>query len=164
MQDTCGTFIGRLEVTATLLDLLNQKTGESTAGEEQTVWQQCWFRTMFGNQLELDEADRMAVQQAARSAKGTGKGISSRHWSNQHIHFNGGNPFPLDLDILSVEQVAFCWDEYCDKFNKTTEKVGDYAASTYIGRPAVSSAQAKSAPLPGTKGSGKRAAPTTPTR
>ena len=168
VQDTCGTFIGRLEVTATLLDLLNQKTGESTAGEEQTVWQQCWFRTMFGNQLELDEADRMAVQQAARSAKGTGKGISggkgSRHWTNQHIHFNGGNPFPLDLDILSVEQVAFCWDEYCDKFNKTTEKVGDYAASTYIGRPAVSSAQAKSAPLPGTKGSGKRAAPTTPTR
>ena len=168
VQDSCGTFTGRLEVTATLLDLLNQKTGESSAGEEQTVWQQCWFRTMFGNQLELDEADRMAVQQAVRSAKGTGKGIAggkgSRHWTNQHIHFHGGNPFPLDLEILSVEQVAFCWDEYCDKFNKTAEKVGDYAASTYIGRPAVTSAQAKSAPLAGAKGSGKRAAPTTPTR
>jgi hypothetical protein len=95
--------------------LLNSFARDSTG--EQTVWQQCWAKTMFGNQLELDDADRMA--EAARdTAKGKGLrgGKGARHWTHQHIWFNALNPFPLELDITVVDEIAFCWDEYCDKF------------------------------------------------
>lgn len=106
---------GRLEVVPDLLTLLNSFARDSTG--EQTVWQQCWAKTMFGNQLELDDADRMA--EAARdTAKGKGLrgGKGARHWTHQHIWFNALNPFPLELDITVVDEIAFCWDEYCDKF------------------------------------------------
>lgn len=160
---TDGTLQGRLEVTPSLLELMNTKSTRGDA-EDQTIWQFCWSSVMYGNQIELDDADRLAVEKSKHVAgKGIPSGKGRRHWTHQHIWFNGLNPFPLDLDIVCVEEIAYCWDEYCDKFGKASEKLGDYAQSTYKGRPPAV-ATSKAASLVAAKGGGKRTAPATPER
>ena len=62
---------------------------------------------MFGSQLEMDNADRLATQQqSAPAGKGLSGGKGARHWTHQHISFNGFNQFALDLDIVCVEEMA----------------------------------------------------------
>ena len=71
-----------------------------------------------------------------------------------------------------VEAVAFVWDEYAEKVGADSQKVGDYTAATFQGKPAARSsasdmdldhmedfdhtAQPKS-PAPVLKGQGKGA-------
>ena len=53
------------------------------------------------------------------------------------VHNDYYMPYPFDLDIVTCDHIAFCWDEYCQKVGKPDECVGDLACSTYQGKPAV---------------------------
>ncbi|CAE7580516.1 unnamed protein product [Symbiodinium necroappetens] len=124
-----GDFVGRLEVVPELARLM--------------VW---------GAQYELDQADqtaaRTALQESAMSGKGVAKGKGKKHWSNTVIWNSYYCPYPFNLTLTKVDEVAFVWDEYCDKKGKTAEKVGDYAISTYRGKPAAPEHTADPGPDP----------------
>ena len=57
------------------------------------------------------------------------------------VYSSETNPYPIDLEMVQVSQVAFVWDEYCDKFKQAQHKVGDYKQATYQGAPATPQAQ-----------------------
>ena len=56
-------------------------------------------------------------------SKGGGKGASigkgSRHWTAPFVYSSSSNPYPIELQVVGVERVAFSWDEYADKVAMT---------------------------------------------
>ena len=149
--EASGDFKGRLEVTPALAEVMRSKPIDG-AGEGDTLWAQTWNTIMFGPQLELDLLDAQLVRDALAGAKGSGKGMmlgkGRRHWTTPLLHMNRHNPFPLQLEILETEAVAYVWDEYCDKMNKPLQKCGNYQMATFQGKPptVTAEAQVKSAP------------------
>ncbi|CAE7236382.1 unnamed protein product [Symbiodinium sp. CCMP2592] len=133
-----GKFQGRLEVTEELAQILNAPAAVPTA-DATNLWQEHWYKVLWGNQLELDLADRQTTTQALQAAKGSGKGLnvgkSTRHWSQVAIHSSEYEPYPFELEYISVEGVYFSWDEMCDKWGATDHKVGDYSIATIQGKP-----------------------------
>ena len=80
-----------------------------------------------------------ALNLKEEAAKGTGKGMlagkGSRHWTAPMIYSASSMPYPIDLEIRLVSQVAYVWDEYCDKFGENSRKCGDYRQATFSGAP-----------------------------
>ena len=107
--------------------------------EEATIWSYCWNKIDFGVQQEIDAAERDDFANARAAAKGTGKGMlagkGSRHCTAPMIYSASSMPYPIDLDIRLVSQVAYVWDEYCDKFGENNRKCGDYRQATFSGAP-----------------------------
>ncbi|CAE7825396.1 unnamed protein product [Symbiodinium sp. CCMP2592] len=132
---------GTLEITTDLFEILNATPPAELMTDEPSIWTYCWNKVVFGPQHELDVAERDLFKHAAGAAKGSSKGISvgkgGRHWTAPLIYSAQLNPFPIDLYISKVSDVAFVWDEYCDKFKETSSKVGSYKQATYQGAPAV---------------------------
>ena len=135
-----GDFVGRLEVVPELARLMESPPTEVGEGSE-SLWTQTWNNMVWGAQYELDQADqtaaRTALQESAMSGKGVAKGKGKKHWSNTVIWNSYYCPYPFNLTLVKVDEVAFVRDEYCDKKGKTAEKVGDYAISTFRGKPAT---------------------------
>ena len=71
---------------------------------------------VWGAQYELDQADqtaaRTALQESAMSGKGVAKGKGKKHWSNTVIWNSYYCPYPFNLTLVKVDEVAFVWDEY----------------------------------------------------
>ena len=55
--------------------------------------------------------EEATYEQAKKEAIGSGKGIAKgkprRHWSAPLTYTSYANPFPYELDVLSVERIAF---------------------------------------------------------
>ena len=136
--ETGGEFRGRLEITPRMKAAMGSPPGNVDASEPD-LWSECWNQIVWGNQYDLDQAESIAYKQAKDHTAATGKGINKgktrRHWSNALIHNDYYSPFPFHLDIVIVEQIAFCWDEYCQKTSKPDECVGDMGVATYQGKP-----------------------------
>ena len=64
-------------------------------------------------------------------------GKGARHWTAPTIYTSDHQPYPVGLHVQKVESVAYCWDEYCDKFSQNDAKVGDYKSATYKGAPST---------------------------
>ena len=133
-----GEFQGRLEIVKELAAILMGPPTESTAAET-TLWAEQWNRVMWGAQYELDQAEAKAVADAKSQATLSGKGLQlgkgKRHWSSVAIHTNYYEPFPFNLQMTTVDQIYFSWDEMCDKFKQPTHKVGNYSICAIQGKP-----------------------------
>ena len=144
-----GEFKGRLEITEELKQILMSPANEKSP-EVDTLWQEHWNKTMWGNQMELDIADSMAISAAKAQAANTGKGLQvgkgRRHWSNVAVHTSDYEPYPFELQFVVVQSIYFCWDEMCDKFGAQSQKIGDYSISTIQGKPPPSAAAGIAAP------------------
>ena len=107
--------------------------------EEPDLWSECWNQTIWGTQYELDRAESAAYKEArdhtAITGKGVNRGKGRRHWSQALIHNDYYSPYPFSLELSVVDQIAFCWDEYCQKTGKQEECVGDLGVATYQGKP-----------------------------
>ena len=127
---------------------------------EDTLWENCWSEVAYGIQLEMDKADKELFEKALKESKRSGKGVqlgkSARHWSTPLIHSSDSNPFPIPMYVMPVEEIAFSWDELCDKQNQQ-QKVGDYKISTSGGKPPMAAAAASSMPPPSTIPAGAKA-------
>ena len=126
-----GVFQGRLEITRDVRTIIQSKPPAPAL--EDTLWENCWSEVAYGIQLEMDKADKELFEKALKESKGSGKGVqlgkSARHWSAPLIHSSDSNPFPIPMYVMPVEEIAFSWDELCDKQNQP-QKVGDYKIST----------------------------------
>ncbi|CAE7830803.1 rnhA [Symbiodinium sp. CCMP2592] len=133
-----GTFKARLEIADPLFTAC--AATPPIGSEEKDMWSYMWNKVVFGVQSELDAADKASFERAARlatvSGRGTNIGKPSRHWTQGFVYSSSLNPYPIELTTVRVSQVAFCWDEYCDKMSPD-HKVGDYSAGTYSGAPSV---------------------------
>ena len=133
-----GSFKGRLEITPPLMEAL-KSVPQDVELAEQTLWEHCWNKVIWGAQFELDKAERESFTKAKIAAGALGKGISKgkgrRHWSAALIHNNYYNPYPFEITTPVVEAVAYCWDEYCTKMGRADECVGDFNIATYQGKP-----------------------------
>ena len=139
-----GVLKGRLEVTPQLQAAM---AGPAPVGcSEPEAWEHHWCRVVYGIQHELDVADQTQFQSAVRSAKGSGKGVfvgkGKRHWSANAVYSSSDNPFPVYMDVHPVPEIAYVWDEYCDKFQQSNLKVGSYTQATFQGAPAAPAATA----------------------
>ena len=72
-------------------------------------------------------------------------GKGKRHWSSSAVYSSVENPYPLDIAVKEVSPISFVWDEYCDKFGMSEQKVGSYDHSSVAGPPAGVSKAASSA-------------------
>ena len=138
-EEVSGRFMGRLEITHELHAILQSRptTPESRL---ESLWQEKWNEVIWGSQWELDEAE-CQLQRAARQAASTGtkgqlSGKGRKHWSNAIFHSSWYSPYPFELTMQVVEAVAFVWDEYAEKVGADSQKVGDYTAATFQGKPA----------------------------
>ena len=133
------SFVGRLEVTQEFASILQSPPQQNT--EEATLFTECWNTVLWGSQQELDKMERAAYhtakQQGASQGYGTIFGRSRKHWSQTLLRQSEFSPYPFQLDYVSVEKVAFVWDEFCDKAGQEAEKIGDYSLATYQGKPAA---------------------------
>ena len=106
---------------------------------ETDLWSECWNQVVWGSQHDLDQAEsrpyKEAKDHAATTGKGVHKGKTRKHWSSALVHNDYYCPYPFHLDIIVVDQVALCWDEYCQKLGKPEECVGDMGVATYQGKP-----------------------------
>lgn len=140
-EERDGSFVGRLEVVPDMMRIL-QGPPDNQGSDEQSLWEEKWNSQVWGSQREFDllesEAFKQAKAAAGPSGKGVAKGKGRKHWSNTLLHNSYYSPFPYKLEVIQVESVAFCWDEFCDKCGKPAEKVGDHNAATYGGKPEVS--------------------------
>ena len=139
-EEVAGRFTGRLELTHELHNVLQSPpTTPDTRAE--TLWQEKWNEVIWGTQWELDEAEcqvqRDARKAASAGTKGQLSGKGRKHWSNAIFHSSWYSPYPFELSLNVVEAVAFVWDEYAEKVGADAEKVGDYTAATFQGKPAV---------------------------
>ncbi|CAE7638595.1 hypothetical protein AK812_SmicGene37517 [Symbiodinium microadriaticum] len=75
----------------------------------------------------LEVVPELARLMESPPTEGVAKGKGKKHWSNTVIWNSYYCPYPFNLTLVKVDEVAFVWDEYCDKKGKTAEKVGDYA-------------------------------------
>ena len=139
-EQHAGHFKGRLEIVREFASMLQGPPLHANSGEE-SFWSECWNNTIWGNQLEYDEAERAAYHTAKLQAAGSGKGVSAgkgkRHWSNALLHNSTFSPYPFDLEFVAVDSVAFVWDEFCDKCGQEDQKIGSYDIATYQGKPAA---------------------------
>ncbi|CAE7422961.1 Kidins220 [Symbiodinium sp. CCMP2592] len=127
-----GVFQGRLEITRDVHTIIQSKLSKPPPPAlEDTLWEHCWSEVAYGIQLEMDKADKEIFERALRESKGSGKGVqlgkSSRHWSTPLIHSSDSNPFPIPMYVMPVDDIAFSWDELCDKQNQPDQK--QHAAS-----------------------------------
>ena len=78
---------------------------------EPTMWQYSWNAGTFGTQLQIDAAEKQLFVHSAQEAKGTGKGLrvgkGARHWTAPMVYSSETNPYPIDLEMVQVSQVAF---------------------------------------------------------
>ena len=132
-----GTFQGILEIHPDFKKILTSKPPADA--EESSLWDFCWNSTAFGVQHELDEAEKLLFSKARSEAKGGQKGMKlgkgKLHWSSPFVYSSASDPFPIPLQIKVVEAVAYSWDEYADKCNMASVKVGSYTQATYQGAP-----------------------------
>ena len=114
--------------------------------DEATLWNYAWNHVVFGIQDELDVAEKQLFKDAFQVAKGNGKGTrvgkGARHWTAPAVYCSDHSPYPLELSVTRVDQVAYVWGEYCDKFGERPKKCGDCKMATYKGRPSVPAASA----------------------
>ena len=133
-----GEFRGRLELHPDLMKICVGPPA-NVGAEEPNLWGEQWNLTQWGPQRELDLAEEATYEQAKKESLGSGKGIAKgkprRHWSTPFTYTSYANPFPYELDVLSVERIAFCWDEYCIKSGSPKSCVGDMKVSAYGGKP-----------------------------
>ena len=133
-----GEFRGRLEITPPMKNAM--AAGPSNIDSTETdLWSECWNQVVRGSQYDLDQAEAKSYKEAkdhsATTGKGVHKGKTRKHWSNALVHNDYYCPYPFQLDIAIVDQIAFCWDEYCQKMGKPEECVGDMGVATYQGKP-----------------------------
>ena len=97
--------------------------------DEATLWNYAWNHVVFGVQHELDVAEKQLFKEAVRVAKGNGKGTrvgkGARHWTAPAVYCSDHSPYPLELSVTRVDQIAYVWDECCDKFGESSKKCGD---------------------------------------
>ena len=131
-----GVFQARLEIGPPLHDAC--EATPPAGAEEPNMWAYSWNKVVFGVQSELDAADRSqmsaAVQLSHSGGPGAKYGQSTKRWTNNFVYSSAQNPYPLEINVVKVSQVAYCWDEYADKLDPS-KKVGDYKAATYKGAP-----------------------------
>ena len=139
-EEQQGTVVGILEVTQELMEIMNSSAGDGP----QTCWHKSWNKIVWGTQYELDQADKQLLERG--NVKGGGKG---KHWALPLIYSSYHTPYPLDLKVEQSQEIAFVWDEYCDKTGASTEKVGNYKQATVKGKPAVQAAKAAPPSLAG---------------
>ncbi|CAE7871173.1 proS, partial [Symbiodinium necroappetens] len=97
-----------------------------------------WFSAMTMLNFKAEcQVQRDARKAASAGTKGQLSGKGRKHWSNAIFHSSWYSPYPFELSLNVVEAVAFVWDEYAEKVGADTEKVGDYTAATFQGKPAV---------------------------
>ena len=138
-----GSFRGRLEITPPMKDAMaSPSTLVRPEGDsDPDLWTECWNGTMWGAQYDLDRAEseayKAARDQTALTGKGIQKGKGRKHWSQTMVHNDYFMPCPFELDVVTCDHIAFCWDEYCQKVGRPDECVGDLGCSTYQGKPAV---------------------------
>ena len=142
-----GEFKGRLEITPPMKTAMGAPPANVDA-EEPDLWSECWNQTIWGTQYELDRAESAAYKEArdhtATTGKGVNRGKGRRHWSQALIHNDYYSPYPFSLELSVVDQIAFCWDEYCQKTGKQEECVGDLGVATYQGKPPLPTKPAES--------------------
>ena len=135
-----GTYKGRLEIVRELASILQSAPTTRESGVE-NLWQEKWNDLVWGSQWEYDQAEKELYRQAKASAhtasKGVLKGKGKRHWSQTLLHNSWYSPYPFVLEVVTVDAVAFIWDEFCDKCSQESEKVGTYELATYGGKPVV---------------------------
>ena len=168
-----GSFVGTLEITPQLNSIMQSPPNEFGATEG-SLWEQMWNRIIWGSQYDLDRIEDQARHSAEQDAKLHGKGLfvgkGRKHWSSMLIHNSYYSPYPYELRLKICEQVAFVWDELVDKTQAPADqRVGDYAAATYQGKPvgkpkadhsaaaAPQAAMSKAAPPKAPEGKGKAA-------
>ncbi|CAE7158910.1 unnamed protein product [Symbiodinium pilosum] len=129
---------GRLEITPPMKTAMAANPVNIDATEPD-LWSECWNNIIWGTQYDLDQAEAAAFKEAkdhtAVSGKGINPGKTRRHWSNTLVHNDYYCPYPFPLDVCIVEQIAFCWDEYCQKVGKADECIGDLGVATFQGKP-----------------------------
>ena len=144
-----GEFRGRLELRNDLYQLC-MSGPDNVHAEESTLWAEQWNLVLWGPQRELDQAETTQYVEAKKQSIGTGKGVSKgktkKHWSAPFTYNSYSVPFPFELDVVSVEAIAFSWDEYCTKSGGETHRVNDPKACTYVGKPVVEDQTASPAP------------------
>ena len=137
-SETNGEFRGRLEITPPMKTAMAANPVNIDATEPD-LWSECWNNIIWGTQYDLDQAEAAAFKEAkdhtAVSGKGINPGKTRRHWSNTLVHNDYYCPYPFPLDVCIVEQIAFCWDEYCQKVGKADECIGDLGVATFQGKP-----------------------------
>ena len=134
-----GVFRARLEIADSLWAACEATPPVGSA--ETCMWNYSWNKVVFGVQSEIDAADKAATEAAMKAAYASGHsarvGKPNRHWTQGFVYSSETNPYPVEIDVVKVPQVAYCWDEYCDRMDPT-KKVGDYSASTFCGPPILS--------------------------
>ena len=134
-----GVFRARLEIADSLRAACEATPPEGSA--ETCMWNYNCNKVVFGVQSEIDAADKAATEAAMKAAYSSGQsarlGKTNRRWTQGFVYSSGSNPHPVEIDVVKVPQVAYCWDEYCDRMDPT-KKVGDYSASTFCGPPILS--------------------------
>ena len=148
-EESEGTFKGRLEVSHAMSRVMMSPPSNVDSREE-SLWTEKWNEVMWGQQLLLDQIDHTAYAAAKADAKGTGKGANfagRRHWSNTLLHNSYFSPYPLELELVQVEAVAFIWDKFCTKAAAPNECIGDLKMCTYGGKPAPPTAEAPDAEM-----------------
>ena len=149
-----GEFRGRLELHQDLYQLC-MSGPDNVHAEESTLWAEQWNLVLWGPQRELDQAETTQYLEAKKQSIGTGKGVSKgktkKHWSAPFTYNSYSIPFPFELDVVSVEAIAFSWDEYCTKSGGEAHRVNDPKACTYVGKPVVEDQTASPAPEMGAR-------------
>ena len=130
----------RLELTHELSAIL-QSLPTTPDSKLESLWQEKWNEVIWGSQWELDEAE-CQLQRAARKAASTGtkgqlSGKGRKHWSHWSNAIFHSSWFELSTQVVAA--VAFVWDEYAEKVGADSQKVGDYTAATFQGKPAARS-------------------------
>ena len=110
-------------------------------GSNESLWNEKWNEVIWGPQLEMDQLESQAYNQAKSDAKAGGRGTmyggGRKHCSSTLLHNSYFSPYPFSIEINAVDHIAYVWDEFCDKAGHPQEKVGDVKACTYGGKPVV---------------------------
>ena len=150
--EEAGELKGFLEVVPELSKAM--KATPPIGATEPNCWEHFWCRIVYGIQHEIDLADKDQFQKAMTSSQATGKGLlvgkGKRHWSSSAVYSSVDNPYPLDIAVKEVSPISFVWDEYCDKFGMSDQKVGSYDHSSFAGPPPGVSKAVSSATPPAT--------------
>ena len=64
------------------------------------------------------------------------RALDTGHWTALFVYSSSSNPYPIELQVVGVERVAFSWNEYAGKM-APDRKAGDYSASTFQGPPII---------------------------
>ena len=97
------------------------------------------------------ELHNMVLQVETALRTGVSKGKTKKHWSAPFTYNSYAVPFPFELDVVSVEAIAFSWDECCTKSGGEAHRVNDPKACTYVGKPVVEDHTASPAPEMGSR-------------